>query len=330
MKVWVEKAVPLTTVQDLGRPGWAAFGVTPGGAADRFALRVANRLVGNAESTAGLELTYAGPDLHFEQEALVAVTGAAPAMRLDTQVVPPDRPVRVPPGSQLSVPGHFRGCRAWLAVAGGIDVPTWLGSRSTDIRAQQGGLAGRALATGDELATGPMSPQSRRWIDGLRRRGLFYPAWSVRLGSSQPAGRDWTVRAVRGPEWDWFDAESRDAFFGVGYEVTTETDRMGIRLEGPRLAAAASREAVSAAVIDGTVQVPGSGQPVVLLADRQTVGGYPRIAAVAQVDWGRLAQLRPGDRVRFAEVTVGAAHALALAREQDLKLAGIALEAWQL
>jgi antagonist of KipI len=289
---------------------------------------MANLLVANPENAAGLEMTYSGPDLRFEEDGLVAITGSAPSLRVDGQVVPSDRPVRVPAGSLLSFPGSFRGCRAWLAVAGGIDVPPWLESRSTDARAQQGGLAGQVLAAGDEFVTLPMSPRSKRWLDRLKPRAQLYPSWSVPLACCQPEDREWSVRAIRGPEWEWFDAGSRDAFFSGAYKVTNEADRMGVRLEGPGLATAVKREAVSAAVVDGTVQVPGLGQPIVLLADRQTVGGYPRIAIVAQVDWGKLAQLRPADRVRFTEVTVAAAHALVLSREKDLKVASVALETW--
>lgn len=327
MSVVVRKGAFLTLVQDLGRPGWQRFGISAGGAADPFAARVANLLVGNPPNAALLEMTVGGPELVFEQESLIAVCGAAAGLQVDGTAVGGDRPVRVPAGGCVTFQGPFQGCRAWFAVAGGVAVSAWLGSRSTDLRAGQGGLEGRALATGDVLLLGEPSARSRRLLDHLRAQGCLAARWSVRLAAWLPRAGGTVVRVLPGPEWERFKPAARDRFFDTPFVVTKEADRMGLRLEGPALELAQPLEPVSSAVLDGVVQVPPNGQPILLLTDRQTVGGYPRIAVAARVDLVRVAQLRPGDRVRFAGITVQQAHQLSLERERDLRLAQTALEA---
>jgi antagonist of KipI len=309
-----------TTVQDQGRVGYQRLGVVAGGAADPFAARVANALVGNAATTALLEMALVGPQLRFDVETLVAWSGADFVASFDGQPLPKNRPVHVSAGGTLDFSGARHGVMAWLAVAGGIAVPEVMGSSATDLAARFGGMAGRRLATGDELPIGPASPWARVLIGRLRASGQT-AAWSVppeHLGTPAPSG---TLRAMRGPEWDWFSPQARGAFFREAFLVTKDSNRMGVRLAGLPLALTAPREMISAAVQHGVVQVPPSGQPILLGADRQTVGGYPRIAAVATVDFGRLAQLRPGDTVSFREITVPEAHALLLQRERDFSLA---------
>ncbi len=287
----------LTTVQDLGRPGHRSAGVPSGGAADAMAARIANLLVGNPEEAAGLEITLLGPEIEFLSDGLIALGGAEFAGCAAW------RPVRVVAGQRIKFGAAVKGCRGFLAVAGGVDVPVVLGSRSTYARAGLGGWRGRALQAGDEL---PVRAQPREvaehwWLD--RRILPAYetvPAVRVLLaGQAEEFGDEW-----RRSEW----------------KVTPQSDRMGIRLEGAALARRSGGELLSTAVAPGTVQVPPDGQPIVLLADAQTIGGYPQLAHVISVDLPLLAQLRPGDGVKFAPVSLEDAHQLWLAREYAIGL----------
>jgi antagonist of KipI len=303
----------LTTVQDLGRPGYQNLGVVAGGAADRFAARVANVLAGNPENAALLEMAFAGPKLRFEEDRIVAWCGAAFAVTHDGEPVPKNRPVHLPAGSVLEFGGAKTGAMAWLAVNGGIDVAEVMGSRSTDLVGEFGGFEGRKLTTGDRLEIGR--------IDSLKWRPRVPVSWSLvpeRLVAVCGPG---VIRVMRGPEWEWFSEEAREALFQSDFQATKEGNRMGIRLSGPPLPLAGPREMISAAVDHGVIQVPPSGRPIVLGADRQTIGGYPRIGVVATVDLGKLAQLRPGETVRFREIQTSEAHALLLRRERDFAIA---------
>jgi antagonist of KipI len=309
----------LTTVQDLGRPGYQQYGVAVGGALDTFAARVANLVVGNEENAALLEIAQTGPDLRFERDTLVAWTGGNFEATVEGQPLPRDRAVRIAAGEIIQFGVAQSGLRAWLAIAGGIDVPLVMGSRSTYRRAGLGGHEGRPLAAGDRLMTFAAGEWAVAVLASLRTCGQRATVWSVRpetLGDPAPAG---TVRAVYGPEWDWFAPEAQRDFFAADWEATREADRMGVRLHGPELAQAKPREMISAAVNTGVVQVPPSGQPIVLLPSRQSVGGYPRIAAVVTADVGRFTQLRPGEKVRFTRIPLVVALQLQLKRERDLK-----------
>ncbi|HEY1763855.1 MAG TPA: biotin-dependent carboxyltransferase family protein [Opitutaceae bacterium] len=287
----------LTTVQDLGRRGHLGEGVPVGGAADSFALRVANLLVGNSENTAGLEITLNGPELAFDEPAWLAVCGAR------FEDLPAWRPFRVEAGGAIRFGRCVRGCRGYLAVAGGVAVDPVLDGRGTFLAAGLGGFKGRALREGDVLAVGPSGRQPiGNWTIDER----ILPHYSA---------EPW-VRVLPGAQASDFG----DALRAGRYAVTSKSDRMGIRLDGPALSRSAQREIISSAVAPGTVQVPPDGRPIILLADAQTIGGYPRIAHVATVDLPLLAQLAPGDGVRFAASTLAEAHALVHAREHDLGL----------
>lgn len=317
----------LTTVQDLGRPGYQRFGVAVGGALDGFAARVVNLIVGNAPGAALLEIAQVGPELIFTEAAVVAWTGGDFDVRVDAEELPRDRAVRIAAGETVNFGVARRGMRAWLAIAGGIDAPVVMGSRATYRRAGLGGWHGRPLLAGDELKLLPPGDDNAAAARMLASRRCA--AWSIRpetLGQ-QAAGN--VVRAVPGPEWDWFGDEAHRQFFSVEWEATREADRMGVRLTGPTLMMLKPREMISAAVNTGVVQIPPSGQPIVLLPSRQSVGGYPRIAAVAGVDIGRFAQLRPGEKIRFEQITVQTAHALWLGREKDFNRARLGVQrAW--
>jgi antagonist of KipI len=295
--VVVERAGTYTTVQDLGRLGWRAEGVPVGGAADTVALRLANLLVGNDEAAAGLEITSVGPRLRFSEETWVAVTGA------EFAGIPLGRPLRMAAGSALDCGVARRGYRGYLAVVGGIAVAPVLGSASTNARAGFGGFRGRVLRDGDVL---PLAATCRRMVG----------RWHLdpRLVSGTPA--DCCVRVLPGAQGHEFPRSWLEAVF----VVSRNSDRMGLRLEGAALARATQRELVSTPVAPGTIQVPPDGQPIVLLADAQTLGGYPQLAHVATVDLPVLAQLRPGDTLRFTEVTLGEAQAALAAREHSLAL----------
>ena len=308
----------LTTVQDLGRTGYQRFGVVVGGALDPFAARVANLIVGNEDNAAVLELAQTGPELHFEHEALIAWNGGDFSATLGGQPLPRDRAVRVAAGETVDFGVARSGLRAWLAIAGGIDVPLVMGSRTTYRRAGLGGHQGRPLVAGDELKTFAPGERARALLAALAAGQKRATMWTVRpetLGKPAPAG---VVRAMRGPEWDWFSDDAQRDFFAAEWRTTKDADRMGVRLQGPGLALVKPREMISAAVNTGVVQVPPAGNPIVLLPSRQSVGGYPRLAAVAGVDLGRFTQLRPGEKVRFQKVALAEAQELWLARERDL------------
>jgi antagonist of KipI len=317
MSYTVLKPGLLTTVQDQGRPGLQRHGIPVGGAVDAFAARVANALVGNDDTAAVLEMALQGPDVRAEKDGLVALCGAGLEMRIGGQEVPSDRPIAVAAGEVLTFAARRTGARAWLAFAGGLDVPVVQGSRSTYVRGRMGGYEGRPLIAGDMLRTGAPAEWAVLLGRQLRASGRRHATWSVRPETLGRLEAGAGVRVVRGPEWELFTPQSQHTLFNSSYVVTKDADRMGMRLEGAGLALQAPREEISSGMNVGVVQVPPSGQPIVLLVGRQSVGGYPRIAAVASVDLGQLAQFKPGDRATFREITVGQAHQLLLDRERD-------------
>jgi antagonist of KipI len=325
----------LVTVQDRGRPGRQGEGVPAGGAMDEVALRAANPLVGNAEGDAALEIALLGPTLAFDAPALVAVAGADLGAEVDGRALPPWRAARLPRGATLRFRGARAGCHAYLAIAGGVDVPAVLGGRGTLLRAALGGVEGRALRRGDALRWGAPSALAARLAARLAASlgdgdAVAVAPWgagpSVRPAYAPPH-RVASVRLIAGAHADALAPAARDALFGGGeFRVSPQSDRMGYRLDGPHgadgglppLALAAPLELLSEGVAFGTVQLPPGGAPIVLMADRQTTGGYPRVGEVATVDLPVVAQLRPGDALRFRAVDVGEAQALYLARERDL------------
>jgi antagonist of KipI len=313
----------LTTIQDLGRYGYQKFGVPVSGAMDPFALRIANLLVGNAEGDAALEMTMLGPVIEWENDALIAITGADLSATICGMPMPSWRPVLVKKGSVLVCGRFHAGCRAYLAVAGGLDVPCVMGSRSTYLRGGIGGYQGRALQAGDVLPVGRPSDRSIALMEKLERTlspaGYSAAAWRVGTAYLSPfAGRRF-VRVIPGCHYDCFAAESRQLFWQQAFQVSPQSDRMGYRLTGPRLHLAEPMELISEAVALGTVQVPPDGNPIILLADRQTTGGYPRIGQIATVDIPVVAQIRPGEDIRFVGITLAEAEQLYLAREKEIQ-----------
>ncbi|WP_225781087.1 biotin-dependent carboxyltransferase family protein [Xenophilus sp. Marseille-Q4582] len=325
----------LASVQDLGRPGHRQLGVCPGGALDTLGLTLANRLVGNPAGAAGLELTMGGCALRFEQDTRIALAGDDFDARLDGAPVHPLWSLPVRAGQTLVLGGANRrrdkaGVRSWLAVAGGIDVPLRLGSRSTDLKAGFGGLEGRALRKGDALAVGPVVlSEAQRASAPFGVRGP--EAWEAPAPAGATANTT-VLRVLPGPEAHQFDDAVRAQFHAAPWRITPQSNRMGSRLEGPALVRRESGDMLSSAVIPGTVQVPPSGQPIILMGDAQTTGGYPRIAVVIRADLWKLAQAPLGGRLRL--VAVDTAQALAAWQRQRRYLAQIeaalALRDWPL
>lgn len=285
----------LTTVQDAGRAGSRRFGVGGAGAMDERARAEANRAAGNPAGAAVLECTISGPSLRFLAAAHFAVAGAdlgAVLHRPDLGAwpVPPGVRVRARAGNVLAFTGHRDGCRAYVAVAGGIAVPSVLGSRSTDLAGGFGGFEGRALRAGDHLCVGPAAAAAA--LDGPT--------------APSPRGGDLvTLRVIPGPQDDHFTAEAVRRFFTAEYQVQATSDRVGCRLEGAALTHAGVSEIASDGMLPGCIQVPPDGKPIVMGADSPTTGGYPKIATVIRADRSRLAQLVPGrSRVRFEAVTL--------------------------
>jgi antagonist of KipI len=277
------------------------------GAVDTPALRVANVLVGNPQGAAALEVTALGPELRFVAAAVVALAGAEVDASLDGNPVPWYRSFPVRAGQVLDIRSCTRGLRAYLAVAGGIEAPVLLGSRSTCLVAGFGGFQGRALVAGDRLRVGP--PSGR--LEELAGRQVP-EEWRPHHGSPVMA------RVVLGPQADAFTEEGRRRFLESEYRVTPHADRMGYRLDGPIIPHRSSADIISDWIPLGGVQVPGDGKPIVLLADRQTTGGYPKIATVIGPDIGRVAQLRPGDALSFRSVPVGEAQRIVQELEAGL------------
>lgn len=279
------RAGPLATVQDLGRPGWRDRGLSLCGALDDFALQAGNLLVGNPADAAGLEFTLGPATLGFHAETCIAVTGTDADASLDGRPLRPWWRQRVRAGQVLKLAAPRERMRSYVTVAGGIAVPPLLGSRSTDLKAGFGGLAGRALRDGDRLPSNPPATLP------ARAAGIHPPDW------------DATVRVLPGPEHDEFTAAAREAFWIADWTVTPQSNRMGYRLAGPALLRERGDELASHGVLPGVVQVPPSGQPIVLLADAQTTGGYPKIGVVIRADLWKLGQLRLGARLRFLPCT---------------------------
>ena len=305
----------LTTVQDDGRVGFRKIGVSTGGALDAHALRVGNLLVGNEPSAAGLEITLGGFRARFNDSRAVAWCGGEFSVRIGDAELSAGRVGVVRAGEEVDVANAESGCRAWLAISGGVDVPHVLGSRATDLRAQFGGVGGRALQRDDLLEFAPMA-RFTRFITGTLN-GSRTGSWLAPAGWAKPASRHAILRVVAGSEWPLFRSDSRLAFCSDAFTITPEADRMGVRLEGPPLNYEGA-ELLSQAVTAGTIQVPPSGGPIILLPDCQTIGGYPKLAHVITVDLPIAAQLRPGNKVRFREISLPNAHRLLLQRERDL------------
>jgi antagonist of KipI len=303
--VLVIKPGMLTTVQDAGRWGFQARGVPVAGPMDPVSHRLANALVGNARDAALLEITLLGPELEFEDERLVAVAGADFELLLDGRPAPPHAPFTVSAGSHLRFGARRLGARAYLAVSGGITVAPVLGSRATHLISGMGGVLGRALVGGDRL---PLGDPSRRQGTALAPQNAVVALPDRRA----------ILRVLAGPQADHFAPGALDLLQSAPYLVGPQSDRMGYRLDGPKLTHLRGADIISDATPLGVLQVPASGQPILLMADRQTAGGYPKIATVIAADMALAGQLAPADTITFVVCTPRDALTALIAQERAL------------
>lgn len=316
MSLKIIKPGLLSTIQDTGRKGYQKFGIIESGAMDTFALRTANILVGNDVNDAAIEITVLGPVILFTENSLVALCGGDFIATINGERIPQWCPVFISEGSILKFSGARSQIRGYLAVAGGLAVSKEMGSHSTYLRAGIGGYRGRELRVGDVLGIGKTMfritsfPVDKSYISISK-----YVSNHVK----PKYATNQVIRVIKGAQFDLFMEESKELFFSEPYKVLPDSDRMGYRLEGETLALKQPKEMISAAVAFGTIQIPANGQPIVLMADHQTTGGYPKIAQVISVDLPLLAQLNLGAIIHFQEITLQQAQQLYLNREEDLR-----------
>lgn len=320
MTIKVKKSGLLTSIQDLGRYGSQKYGVITSGAMDILSHRIANMLVGNSENEATVEMTMLGAHFEFQADSLISICGGDLSPVLNDRPAKMWRPLFVKKGSLLTFGGAKKGCRAYLAAAGGFDVPEVMGSKSTYLRAGIGGYEGRAIESGDRLSFGKMSEQSSRLFERFFDSSSYSEIeWFASPEFIPFLRADESVRVIKGRQFDDFTEKSKSMIFSEPFKITPQSDRMGYRMEGPKLSLEIKAEMISEAVTFGTIQVPADGNPIILLADRQTTGGYPKIAQVASVDLPYLSQFKPGEVVQFKEVSLDEAQKLLIDRERRLK-----------
>ena len=328
MSIKVIKSGLMTSLQDLGRIGFQKFGVNVAGAMDAVSLRLGNILTGNDEGEAALEITMTGPTLEFLSDTLIAITGANLSPVIDGMPVKMNRAVAIKAGSILKFGAYKSGCRAYLAVAGGFDVPLVMGSKSTYMRGSLGGFQGRALQKGDLLDLGEPSEKAEHFLVTLLSKGArsFRIAdWFVSPPHLMEKEFNYPIRVLPGLQLNAYKKSAVKAFLSEPFTVTTSSDRLGFRLKGPAIALTAPLEMISEVATFGTVQAPPDGDPIVLMVDHQSVAGYPKIAQVINVDLPRLAQYRPGMQVRFSQVTIDEAEKLYFEQERYLENVKIAV-----
>ena len=294
----------LSTFQDSGRFGYQEIGVTGSGAMDSISMRQANALVGNAPDEAVLEITVVGPMLTFTEDAIVAVSGADMDLKLNQTPVPVNESFVIHAGDSLTFGFARSGCRSYLAVKGGFDLTPALGSCSTNLKCSLGGFEGRALAAGDQI---PLKEKA----DLTSYTAKTFP-WSAPDTSV-------TLRVVSGPQSEYFTKKGTATFFKEAYKVTEDADRMGYKLSGPAVEAAEGVDIVSDGITFGSVQIPPNGMPIVMMADHQTTGGYAKIGTVISSDLPKLAQLKPGDTVHFAPISVEDAQKIYKETQKNIK-----------
>jgi antagonist of KipI len=304
MPIRVQDPGLLTTVQDLGRYGYSHLGISPGGAADSLAMRIANLLVGNAESAATLEMTVAGATLEFDEESIVALTGGECDCRVNGDTAPMWQAMRVPAGGALRCGAIKTGARSYLAIQGGLDVRPIMGSTSTNMAGHFGGFEGRGLSRGDLLGV---------------RKGPNSRASTLKTGAVDDLYSRGPLRVTRGAQRDWFGPEAFGKLLSCPYTVSEQSNRSGLRLQGEPISLQVRSQLLTEGVSLGAIQVPQDEQPIILFVDQQTTGGYPKIANVISADLYRVGQLRPREQVRFIEVAIPEAIRLLQEQEESLK-----------
>ena len=292
----------MTTVQDAGRRGYQRYGLGVSGAVDVHSYIYANLLVGNIQNEAVLEVTLIGPTMEFTTDSVIAITGGDLSPMLDGVPCPMYRAVRVSKGSVLSFGTPKTGCRAYISFAGGLAITPIMGSRSTYIKAHLGGYEGRKLAQGDEIA--------------FRRPSSCPANLERRVMIPDEFGGSYTVRVLMGPQEESFTEEGISTFLGSAYSVTNEFDRMGYRLTGSKIEHVTDGNIITDGITFGAIQVPDGGEPIIMLSDRQTTGGYAKIASVINVDMPMVAQCKAGDTVRFTKTDIETAQDAFMAQKQ--------------
>lgn len=308
----------LTSIQDLGRYGFQKFGVIASGVMDPLAHRIANLLVGNAENEPTLEITLVGPVILFEEDSLISLCGGDLSPTIDSQPVRMWRTVFVRKGSKLEFGALQSGCRAYLSIAGAFNVPTVMGSYSTYLRAEIGGFHGRALKAGDRLETNTMTSLSQKMMESLRLNENE-PFNDINWSISPFLSGESTIQVMPGRQFHLFNEKSKHDLFLESFKVSPQSDRMGYRLQGSNLRLSEPTELISEAVTFGSIQVPPDGNPIILLADRQTTGGYPKIGQIATADLSLIAQAKPGDYLSFKKITTEEAQRLYVKQEDYIK-----------
>lgn len=289
MSVRVLISGALTTVQDLGRYGCQSLGIGTSGVMDEDACKKANYLVGNEDNEAVLEATLFGGTMEITEDTVMAVTGADMPLLKNGAGIAANRPVEIKAGDVIELGMAVEGCRTYIAFAGGIDVPAVMGSRSTNLKCKMGGYEGRPLKTGDELPIG----KGGKSYEEVKNRTVEVCSYLPQI----------TVRVIEGPQDEYFTEAGKKTFYQETYTISDRSDRMGYRLDGPAVESIGGTDIISDGIALGSVQISSGGQPMVLLADRQTTGGYAKIAVVCSFDIPKLAQGRPGDKVRFVRIT---------------------------
>ncbi|MGP4060775.1 biotin-dependent carboxyltransferase family protein [Halobacillus sp. H74] len=312
----------LTSIQDLGRYGYQKHGIIASGVMDSVAHRIANFLVNNASNTPTLEITLMGPVIEFQEDTLISICGGELSPMIDGEHVNMWKLIYVRKGSELRFGQPKQGFRAYLAIAGGFDVPRVMNSASTYMRAAVGGFQGRMLEKGDEIPVYPDTDLSgifQSLSSKIRKDSFIEAPWFVAPEITSYTKTNEPIRIMRGREFELFDDASQNNFMKNTFKIDPKSDRMGYRLKGTTLSLKEKKEIVSEAVTFGTVQVPPEGNPIILLADRQTTGGYPKIGQVASVDLPRIAQMKPGENMTFRHISHAEAQHLYLKRENQLR-----------
>jgi antagonist of KipI len=306
----------LDTIQDMGRHHYGSWGINPCGVMDPYAARVANMLVGNDVSEAVIEMHFPAAQVLFEQNALISITGADFCATLNDELLPLWRPIVVRKNTVLHFPKLNHGARCYLAVHGGICVPQWLGSYSTNLKAAVGGYNGRKLEKGDEISY----KESSIYFPGLLKEGRDYQllSWKAATGSTYDFPNE--IFFIRGQEWNALTDQSQHDLVENNFIIHPFSDRMGYQLKGVELKQQEKKEMISSGVDFGTMQLLPDGQLILLMADHQTTGGFPRIGHVISVHLPKLAQLRPSDAIHFKVTDIETAESLLLAQQQELTI----------
>ncbi len=297
----------MTLVEDKGRHGYQQFGVPVSGVMDSYSHRLANILVGNDQYQAVLEVTMLGPQIEFLEQMVIAVTGGDLSPALNGTAIPMWESILVQNGDRLALQGLRTGARSYIAFSGGIDVPVVMGSKSTYTRGSIGGHQGRVLKADDILEIGDPTENLHR-LKGRKIPSRYIPVYPGTV----------EARVITGPQDDCFTSKGMDTFLSGQYVVTNECDRMGYRLDGQKIEHRQGGDIISDGIAMGAVQVPSHGQPIIMMADRQTTGGYTKIANIISVDLPKIAQAKPGDKIKFTKVTINQAHQLLRGMEDEI------------